>query len=268
MGYFLFVDDTDFNKDDRSKVLSNEQVSMVGCLIHKDKILEVKDYLEDLLEELRAKCNAEEFHFTEIYNRKNAFKNLTSEDVLNFLQCFVNLIVDFDIKFVVQTITNEFLQKNKNYLQLLDTVLEMINLTSSGKAKYETYALFLDIVHAKNYVYSVDKNTDILAVCCDEGIRPAGFSTFKNLSDKSTPICFESSKNEALLQIADFAAWTLSRTKQTLNKSQHIKMKDFEQKVMQILEPIQTNYVNVDTATTNVNCGLDYDETYEDLSRK
>ena len=268
MQYFLFVDDTNFNKNGKSKILAEEKATMVGCLVSLEKVVELKQEISSLQDYLYTLTGEEEFHFTDIYNRRGVFKGLEANAVLGILNSFAELINKYDIKIITQTITEEFLNKQENYTIELDRLINILKINNNGNYRYEAYALITNILRANHYTIKQDGQSRIVAVCCDEGLKKAGTGMKLPISSGTVDLCFESSKDEECLQIADYAAWALSRIKQTLNKSQHTQMKEFEQCVLSILTTIQDKYVNLPKTVTNVNNGLDIDEEYNKLVNK
>ena len=271
MKYYLFIDDTNFEKNKKSSVLNSEKISMVGFLLPEDKFMPVAYDLRDSLEELKTEYNADEFHFTDIYNRKHDFQGINSDDVLSMIACFSDIVDYHDLKFVVQTINDKNYSKIQEFTDetFLNQMKELGFPINNQNNIYEEYALMMCIARAEKYIKNLDSKNTLIQVYCDEGLLEKGKKVILQNAEKlNLPLYFESSKDLPYLQIADFGAWALSRTKNTLDKASGTQMKEFEQKVMSLLEPLAKRYVNIQTISENVESGIDYDQTYKNLTNE
>ena len=266
MQYLLFVDDTGFNKNKNSKRLNDEKISMVGCLVAVDKIQDLANELNFQLSELKELYDADEYHFTDICNHKNQFEGIDGYDALSMIQLFAEIIKEYDIKIVTQTITGEMLAKNNDLISEVDKIAAKCGLSNNNEMlKNESRALILNALNAKKYVESLDSDNEIAAVFCDEGLRKNNAETKIKLGGKEVEIDFCSSKEFPYLQVADFAAWALTRSKLNLEKSQEKEMKDFDLMTMKILEDIVPNYINIEAVSTNAGYGISIDKTFDEI---
>lgn len=266
MQYLLFVDDTGFNKNKNSRRLNDEKISIVGCLVAVDKIQDLANELNFQLSELKELYNADEYHFTDICNHKNQFEGIDGYDALSMIQLFAEIIKEYDIKIVTQTITSEMLEKKGDLIAGVDAIARECGFSSTSEAqKNESRALILNILNAKKYVESLSGDNEIAAVFCDEGLRKNNAETKIKLGGKDVEIDFCSSKEFPYLQVADFAAWALTRSKLNLEKSQNKEMKDFDLMTMKILEDIVPNYINIEAVSTNAGYGINIDKTFDEI---
>lgn len=266
MQYLLFVDDTGFNKNKNSRKLNDEKISMVGCLVAVDKIQDLANELNFQLSELKELYNADEYHFTDICNHKNQFEGIDGYDALSMIQLFAEIIKEYDIKIVTQTITSEMLEKKGDLIAGVDAIARECGFSSTSEAqKNESRSLILNILNAKKYVESLSGGNEIAAVFCDEGLRKNNAETKIKLGGKDVEIDFCSSKEFPYLQVADFAAWALTRSKLNLEKSQNKEMKDFDLMTMKILEDIVPNYINIEAVSTNAGYGINVDKTFDEI---
>lgn len=266
MQYLLFVDDTGFNKNKNSRRLNDEKISMVGCLVPVGEIEQLAGELNFQLSELKELYNADEYHFTDICNHKNQFEGIDGFDALSMIQIFAEIIKEYDIKIVTQTITSEMLEKKGDLIAGVDAIARECGFSSKSEAqKNESRALILNILDAKKYVESLSGDNEIAAVFCDEGLRKNNAETKIKLGGKDVEIDFCSSKEFPYLQIADFAAWALTRSKLNLEKSQEKEMKDFDLMTMKILEDIVPNYINIEAVSTNAGYGINIDKTFDEI---
>lgn len=268
MDYFLFVDDTAFQKTGKSQTLQNEIVSMVGLLVAVPNILALDGEVEKVKQDLLEHYNKSEFHFTDMFNRTNGFENLDSIDSLSYMNAFSTLVSEFEIPIITQTITKPMLEKHKSLFKLYDNIIEKNNFSTKYMKRFEEYGLFLNISLATKFLKEDDENDQIVAVVCDEGIMKNGSKVeLSGLLGYDLPIYFCSSENENILQVADYCAWGLSRTKQTLCKSQQTKMKPFEQHVLEIFQNIVPNFVNIESVVTNAENGIVIDSVMQEIEK-
>ncbi len=305
MQYLLFVDDTSFNHNKKSAHLNQEEISMVGCLVPIVELPAMAEDLCDLLADLREKYNCTEFHFTDIFNQKNQFENITGDDAIAMMRSFVDIIRRYNVEIITQTVTQEIL-KNTDFIEGLNKVLResIFKLTpaeeksrlnqnkNSGKQVQkstsilkefgvdnrqlnEAYGLILNIFMAKKYLSEKSKNHLLKAVFCDAGLKKPGteaklFSLYPDDPTKAYHIDlnFEDSASQPFLQLADFSAWALSRTKQTLDNSIETEMKPFQQTILSDLSTIAGNYVNLQRVRTNTSHGINYDKAYDAMVKK
>ncbi len=269
MDYFLYVDDTAFQKTGKSNTLQDEIVSMVGALVAVPNILMLNDEIVKIKQDLKNKYDKNEFHFTDMFNRTNGFEKLESLDSLAYMGAFSFLVSEFEIPIITQTITKPLLAKQKELFEIYDKIIELNGFSTKDMKRFEEYGLFLNISLATKFLKEDDENDQIVAVVCDEGIMKNGADVkLKGLLGYDLPIYFRSSENENILQLADFCAWALSRTKQTICKSQKTKMKPFEQCIMEIMEPIVPNFVNIDSVSTNVENGIVIDDEMKKIEEE
>lgn len=269
MDYFLYVDDTAFQKTGKSNTLQDEIVSMVGALVAVPNILMLNDEIVKIKQDLKNKYEKNEFHFTDMFNRTNGFEKLESLDSLAYMGAFSFLVSEFEIPIITQTITKPLLAKQKELFEIYDKIIELNGFSTKDMKRFEEYGLFLNISLATKFLKEDDENDQIVAVVCDEGIMKNGADVkLKGLLGYDLPIYFRSSENENILQLSDFCAWGLSRTKQTICKSQKTKMKPFEQCIMEIMEPIVPNFVNIDSVSTNVENGIVIDDEMKKIEEE
>lgn len=264
MDYILYVDDTGFSKDKNSARLNDEMATMVGCLIPKDRECAIADEVFDQADDLKKYYGADEFHFTDIYNRTKQFKGINGDDVLSMIDVFADIVKSYDIKYISQTITGKMLKTYPKLFAGLDTIADEINLPHTERERKESFALILNIIHGERYVRSLDPSNRIVQVYVDEGIKKAGERAEIEIDRKHfLPIYFVSSARTKMLQLADFGAWSLSRTKQSLDKAKGGAMKDFERNVLYILSDIAHNYVNIDRISVDPNNVPNLDDFYD-----
>jgi len=305
MQYFLFVDDTSFNHNKKSSRLNKEEISLVGCLVPVVNLPPIMEELGELVNKLRAEYGCTEFHFTDIFNQKNQFQNINGDDALAMMTAFVDVVSRYDVEIITQTVSDEILN-NVSLIDGLNKVLKesIFKLTPNEEKSRlnqnknstkqstkntdilrefgvdrrqlnEAYGLILNIFMAKKYLSEKGGENLLRAVYCDAGLKKPDteaklFSLFPNDNSKGyyIDIKFEDSAEQPFLQLADFCAWALSRTKQTLDNSIETEMKPFQQNILSKLSAISGNYVNLQRVRTNTSHGINYDKAYDAMVKK
>lgn len=154
--------------------------------------------------------NIQEFHFTDLINRRKEYENLDSDEVKKVFRSFASILKDYLLPLFVQTMTSRTYQEN--------------GLIDDGKMTVEEKALHFVILRIFIYVTSVNsiRNFEIF---CDEGIgKPRARKQYEKLSALTDLpyVTFLSSDSDVLLQVADFYAFCLNRHQLLAIKSKRI----------------------------------------------
>jgi len=269
MDYILFMDDTGFGKDKNSQVLNDEKATMVGLLVKKNDLQNVIFDIAKQTKVLEEKYGISEFHFTDMYTRRNGFEAISSEDSLNFIKAFKDIIKKYDIKIVTQTVTGQMIKENPVLFAGLDNILSHLEFKTKGDYKNQGYAYLLNLINAKKYLESQKGYSTLPIVVCDEGLKKDGAEVkLKGMFFYDISLHFESSSEDPYLQLADFTAWALSRTKQSVDKAKDKKMKDFENFILSEIENIVPNYVNLQSGQINTDRVEAYDQIFGQISKE
>ena len=236
--YYLYVDDTGFNQNQKqSKVLQNELATSAGVLISKELEPYLSNIISGLGDVLKNKYGVSEFHFTDIYNRKEPFSNIHPEETINLLETFASIITDFDLDVVVFTNKQDDTTQERQLKNLIDSLSPTLSMPTGPK----TQALFLNIFRAKMITQTEFGDSKITKIISDEGLRKNGASV--KINEDGTTIDFKSSKDCPLLQLADYCAWMITRAKNIYDKIGTKKhMSDMDEKVLEIYSSIADHY--------------------------
>lgn len=240
--FILVVDDTGFNANQkRANMLKSEKSCFCGVLILKQNIDYVLHLLNHLSDRLFREFGEREFHFTDIYNRKGAFKNIKIDETIDIIETFVNLFNHLDVPIIVSTINNQS-TKNSNHIFILEYIKNNI-LKNMGLPKDDKSANFiLNIIRSKQQMEDIYEDAFLTDVISDEGLLNAGRKITLPTKDNTINISFEESKNNPLLQLVDFAAWALTRTKHIMDKPKS-SIKEWDKQLLQIISKMP--YCNI-----------------------
>ncbi|MBR6778705.1 MAG: DUF3800 domain-containing protein [Clostridia bacterium] len=261
--FVIAIDDTGFNASQKvSKALQKEKVTYAGVIIPKPIVGELVSVLTQLGEELKKRHGVDEFHFKAIYNREKEFKNIQIDETLEILESFAELFNIFKLK-VVSTTCNEYNQ-NLVLSKLMEPVLKNMHIKFDEKSM----TMFTTCLRAKKYV-TEQKRGAIDKIICDEGLRKEG--TVISIGNEGLQLSFESSEKQKLLQLADFAAWMITRAKHILDKmqSKH-QISDIDKYVMAIYGKMKDVYLNMKKARINYTNleSFSYDDIIENKDRR
>lgn len=258
--FLLYIDDTGLNiKEKTSKILQNEIATHVGVLIQEN----AKDALVRILSELGKfldlRYGSDEFHFTDIYNRKEPFDKIEINETKEIIEMFVEIFKRFSIEIIVSTINPIYFEDANPIVEIINRGIKAINLPVNEKSQ----SLFFTYTKAKRYIEETYTNPFISQIVCDEGIKKRGTDLI--IPGTTTTLSFRSSEKDKLLQLADFAAWFLTRSKNIFDKRQSGKnLSDIDISILQIFSDFSSQYILPQT-TISLDGDINYDEIFNSL---
>ncbi|WP_130472631.1 DUF3800 domain-containing protein [Candidatus Magnetaquicoccus inordinatus] len=150
-------------------------------------------------------CNIGEFHFSDIYNRRDHWKRVDGDINLRVFQAFSNIYSEYRWPVYVQTIDDRTLKDHN--INIID-----YNIGGLSLSRREDLSLaFLLYKISKKYI---TVNCD-LSIVVDEGMLVNREAIVKNFfRDWVRKVSFKcmSSHDEHLIQIADFLAFCINRS--------------------------------------------------------
>lgn len=264
--FLLVIDDTGFQANSkRSQLLQSEKTCFCGLLIQENYIDSLNELLSNMSKALNSKFGESEFHFTAIYNRQDGFKDIELEETLEIISTFGEIFEYYDIPIVVSTF-NAQTKANSNYQALIDFVKANILKNVSLPKSDASANLFFTVLRANKLVLDEYENAEIFEAVCDEGLLKNGRTITIPLTDNKIKVKFESSAENKLLQLADFTAWLLTRTKHILDKDAD-KRKDYDEFILQVASSLpyyDIEYYLLDEQSKNKT----YDEIINELNQR
>jgi hypothetical protein len=243
----VFIDDTGSPGGSiAGQHLHPERKTWVAVICPPHDMAEIMRQMPGSLEELQRTTGATEFHFTDIYNRKGAFKKVHPSLRVALFEFMADIFLVYNFPIIVQTF-DPVSTKELRARAVFPTQVGPFNL-----AKQEDLALFFLLVRVKNYFEQHAHGRGPWArVFVDEGdgFKKNGaairMSTFTSCFADGL-VCFAKSESVFPIQLADFAAFALNRTQLIRAKA---KMADFDHTLLEILSPIAWNYLNIPKVT-------------------
>ena len=220
----IYLDDTGNPGEEALSVFLPESRKSWAAVIITNKIASQVEFAMNIfLEGIKKDFGADELHFTDIYSGRGVWKNVNVEERIKMFDLMTELVAGFNLPILYQSFSEEFRNDNKNYWDSL----EKLQISPWNFKKVEHISFLLLLFRTKQSLndkrLSNDFSDEVFQVYSDEGIAKDGselklpFEFGDNLKES---VIFKSSQNSIGIQIADFAAFLISRSQRiTMNKS-------------------------------------------------
>lgn len=207
-----------------SLTLKNDKKTYVAVFIAAVIRTELEEGIKSLVSSLCSnEFTIDEFHFTDLINRRRAYKELNTEDVLYHFQKFADLLNQYELPYFIQSMTPRTLAENGMSLKLPKSLdeqaLDFLCLRMAAFIKE----------------YNFQGEFDVLI---DEGLKKPGQKVDLPMltSVTSCPCALAvSSKTSPLVQVADFFAFGLNRHQLMAVKD---KRTEFDLKILEIVSSV------------------------------
>ncbi|EMW0953268.1 TPA: DUF3800 domain-containing protein [Citrobacter freundii] len=204
---FIAIDDTYSDPSSPSSVyVTANRRTHVAVIFSDEDAEDVRTQLPTCFEEINKqfKLNITEFHFKDIMNKKNEWRKLPKKMRLAIFSFFAYLYNHYKWEVLIQTVDDRTID------DLGPLVYELSDGVESKKVN-SVLSLSLLLLKIRMEVKSLNENITIIM---DEGEGkpndPFGYKFFPDMPEKYRGY-YESSKNEPLLQMADFIAYSINR---------------------------------------------------------
>ena len=228
---YIAIDDTYSSNVtiDSNYVTSNRRTNVAICFAD-DEVEHVREELNSCLDELTKLLGKRpsEFHFVEIVNKKRDWISLSDDHVLRLLSFFVKIYNHYRWPVLIQTVDDRTFADHG--------VAIATNVHGLDPQKKEDQSLFLLILKLRQFL----KGQKVVLIM-DEGRGDPGDEFGKGFFPdwaESFEGYYESSKQEPLLQIADFIAYAINRLTNLSTKSNR---SSHEQEQIRILGQLDLN---------------------------
>jgi len=208
--YGVFIDDTGSPGETSYKFLPSGRKTWVAVVIPPSQMKETLINFNTLLNSLKKQFGVSEFHFTDIFGGNREYRNISWANRLGIINTLAKAFENYKYTIIQQSLEPSQLSEWKNMLEL------PIKLPFFNFKKVEDIALFILILKIRSYIQGQQSTEKGEAhVIVDEGWKKNNVALISEIIfgkelDRSK-ICFGSSKNIVLLQLADFAAFVLNR---------------------------------------------------------
>ena len=202
----IAIDDTySSNVNVLSQYVTSDRRTNVAVCFDDDDVPDIRKQLLECLEEINTSLHlaAKEFHFVEIANRKKQWASLPKDKVLPLFGVFIQIYNHYKWPVLIQTVDHRTLD---DHCITLQGSIDGIDL-----GKKEGQSLMMLLTRLKQRFRAEPRITLIMDEGAGSPKQPFAKTVFADY--KGTYIgYFESSKDEPLLQIADFIAYVVNRS--------------------------------------------------------
>jgi len=204
---------------------------------------DVLTQLPTAIDELQRLTGAKEFHFADIYGGTGDLRGVDLQARLGVFRFMAKIFQFYQFPVFVQTLDPRSLSEVRSPAPCPNGV-GPFNLK-----KHEDTALLFLLIRVKCYIEETRQKLRLARVFVDEGYKRNGTAIcipgWKSVFADGL-ICFASSSSVQPLQLADFAAYALNRTQLLLGKR---PLNPLDKSLLEILEPIWSNYRNMEKKT-------------------
>lgn len=234
----IFIDDTGSPGLQTQSSRPADSKSWVAVIVPQDQMAEVYEQLPRALKGLEEIVSgAKEFHFTDIYAGRQAFKGVDAKVRLAILDFMAYIFSQYKFPVIVQTLSSD----SRSYIQ--STIQLPKQLGPLVTDRHDDLALIFLILRLKQFITS--KNLAPMRLFIDEGrLRNGATIVIESLDTvfRDGLICFANSRSIYPIQLADFAAFILNRWQILLSKK---GLSDFDRRFLQIASPVAELFVNI-----------------------
>jgi len=226
----------------KSKYVTGSRRSHVAVFFPDNEVDEIRTQLRSMLEYVESELSiqAEEFHFTDIYNRRGVWANCKQGENIAVFQTFAQIYSQYKWKIEIQTIDDRTFSDHG--IKGFDEEIDGLDLSK----RPDLSLAFLLLVKVKPVLRTIKGQSMIIV---DEGIGTAGTEfgdqLFHDLGER-VKCRFSTGVDEPLLQIADFFAYSI-------NRSTHLAFKenrtDFDNSFLDLIGSMEINCPDINTVS-------------------
>jgi hypothetical protein len=206
----IFIDDAGTpGATSRSALLHNDRKSWAAVIVPNQAASKLSTALSIFLDGIGTDHGAKELHFAEIYGGRGVFEDVPIDKRYELMDLMAAIFANFQLPIFFQTCSPGFLSELRPKIGALPKI-RFLDLE-----KHDHFALLLLLFQVRRFVTEHRQHfTDPLPVVVDEGLAKAGTTLEIPLWEdvfQSGQIEFRKSHECAFLQLADFAAFSISR---------------------------------------------------------
>ncbi|MGJ8572816.1 MAG: DUF3800 domain-containing protein [Hoeflea sp.] len=219
----IAIDDTYGPTDPtQSRYVTGARRTHVAVLFDDAQVEEIRSELRNCLEYVNSEgVSANEFHFTEIYNQRGAWKKSKDGFNLAIIAAFAKIYSNYNWPVLVQTIDDRTFEDHG--IGVINEKIEGFDLSK----REDLSLLFLLLVHVKS---ALPPKPEKIYLFLDEGRRKAGAKFEARVFGEAAERLegkYQASDIEPLLQIADFLAFAINRNTYLATKPQRTELDDW-----------------------------------------
>lgn len=206
MATYIYIDDTG-NAQHRSgfKYDTSKSASWCAIILNENQHASAKRFMNNMLNELKIQLDMDEFHFTDIFSGKGKYREI--ENRLDIFKEFSGYSASEQYIVMLQSFGEDDYERNN--LEMTHTIIDGFMLY-----KYSDFALYNLLLQIKMYLNFNTEYSTPFRIVIDEGrCKNNSLQHCSIFGDslENKRILYKSSKEETMLQLADFTAFTLNR---------------------------------------------------------
>lgn len=211
MATYIYIDDTGTAQTRSSfKYDTSKSTSWCAVLFDDRVFAEASEFMKLELAKLDKFIGLDEFHFTEIFNNKGKYRteNIDWEDRLNFFLDFATFSAKKQFPVFIQTFGED------DYARINLKNDETYVVENFKVSDYEDFSLCALLFQVRFFLDSHPEYSAPYRIIVDEGKQKKDSTQQCSIFGdrlEHQQIVYKSSSDESLLQLADFAAFTLNR---------------------------------------------------------
>jgi len=241
MKHIIVIDDTgspgNFNE---TRFLKENRKTLVAVFIHSKNRKHFELTIKNIVSILNIQFGVTELHLKDLVNRTNEFAKISDEDALSIIMLLSQWFSSIQIPYFVQTCKDTTFFENNIPLK---GKLDIFNFD-----KGEDQALFILIAKIKLFMAENFPDEEV-EIVMDEGRKKNNQvekTKFLDGFGMDNSIKYFSSKEFALLQVADFFAYSINRIQLTIIKENKT---EFDKKIYKYVSTALTNQYSIGTYT-------------------
>lgn len=251
----IFIDDTGSpGVVSESLYDSTDAKTWVALILSEKQYTDARLEMTELLKELET-TEASEFHFKDILQGTNEFRNMPLEERLEILVYFADFYRNFQFPLLVQTLASDDYLRNKIIIE--NHKLKRDNFRANNNGDLALICLMMRI---KSYLKTNRLEDEEIFITIDSGRQKGG--TYQNCSLFGKQLVggtlkYEQSHFEPMLQLVDFVAFMINKQRLILTKTEKSGL---DQTLRVIFARAQFNalnmikmYVPIDADTVKIN---------------
>jgi hypothetical protein len=208
-----------------SAFLHTFRKSWAAVIVPDDAVSNVSTAMEMFLTGVATDYGVNELHFSDIYAGRGCFERVAIEERFQLFDLMTDLFEKFQLPIFFQTCSPEFLSEHAASLKTLPKI------TFFDFGRHDHISLLWLLIDVRKFIVAHNKHfKKPLRVIIDEGLCKAGFLVkipqWKDLFTDGQ-LEFRKSHECAFLQLADFAAFVISRGQWLLGRG-NLKPRDIE----------------------------------------
>lgn len=239
MTHIIYIDDTGTpTQKSKSKYDSGDWHSHVAVIIKKDYIKQLKNEINDLAKKYQHLNKFEEFHFIRIFSGKDGWRKVDIKHRIEIFRDFSILYKKYSFPIIIQSFTSDDLIRNK-----MEYILQ-IKIPNFDFSKLSDLTLFFLFIEIKKFLKKEKYNTPVeIKIDSGKGKHKKRVTIpFLNSISTNSEIEFVDSKQDYLIQLTDFIAFSMNRMRWIVMNE---KKKEMDIEFLKIISNSNFQVINI-----------------------